>query len=524
MLHPSTKKLIDRLAEMTERGKLEWSDGPDDAVTYVTEGYSVSLLAQLNELVITSKDGKELERATADELNATPTESGGTYSHVVAAMTKEATRVARGTESAISTLLAGIDIDSDEIPDVAAEDAPEEVLGAEARIEDIVDDTAALSADDVAGIKTVNAPVETDRMPETSAPETEAAPTEGDASTFAEEATASDHPPAAEVSEPDGVANVTEAVQRMAAEVNERENNAATAGAAALAATAAGIAMADKTNENPPVERPEPAPILEATENHQYVPFDLEADTDLSVEVTPEAESISEASTPDDGVTLSRTADEADNTVTEIAEDPALEIADTTDTPTDMATERDDAPEATAGSEANSVEEGAPETSETVANTPIEAFSTPVSTASVAVETIETESDDIATDVTDAVEAAVTTITEPEPRSFSLSGMGAGFGLGALTSTTEATGTPSVTALPAAADERIIIDATDDVPLMQPEPESDSLPSSTLPDVAELTQPPAIPVKDAPPAEEANNADKESDVTLKPRTRFNPWN
>ncbi len=523
MLHPSTKKLIDRLAEMTERGKLEWSDGPDDAVTYVTEGYSVSLLAQLNELVITSKDGKELERATADELSATPTESGSTYSHVIATMIKEATRVARGTESAISTLLAGIDTDSNNLADAAAEDAPDEGLEDEARIEDIVDDTAALSADDVAGIETVTAPVETDQVPETGVTETEAAPTEDDASTFAEEATASDRPQAAEANEPDGEANVTEAVQRMAAEVNERENNAATAGAAALTATAAGIAMADETNENPPVERPDPAPVLEATENHQYVPFDLEADTDLSVETIPETESIPEASIPDDGVTLSRTVDEPDNTVTEIAEDPALEVADATDTPTDMVSEPDDAPEATAESATNSVEEDTPETSETVANTPIEAFSTPVSTASVAVETTETQSDDIATDVTDAVEAAVTTITEPEPRSFSLSGMGAGFGLGALTSTTEATGTPSVTA-PAAADERIIIDATDDVPLMQPEPENDTLPSNTLPDVTELAQPPATPVESAPPAEETNNADKEADVTLKPRTRFNPWN
>ena len=480
MLHPSTKKLIDRLAEMTERGKLDWTDGPDDAVTYVTEGYSVSLLTQLNELVITSKDGKELERATADELNATPTETGSTYSHIVAAMTKEATRVARGTESAISTLLAGIDLDGDGVPDIAAEDVPEEILDAEAQIEDIADDSAALSADDVAGIEIEDEPVETAPVIETAEPEIEAAPIEDATPTSAEETASHDSPPIEEIIEPDDEANVTEAVQRMAEEVSERETGAATA-AAALATTAAGIAMVSTPDETP-VETP--APILEATENHQYVPFDLETSD------APSTETIPVAPIPDDSVTLSHTADEPDNTVTEIAEDPALEIADATDAPTDTVTEIDETVEATTASETDSVAEIVSETTEIPAEAPIEAFSTPVSGVSDTVETVETASDDIATDVTDAVEAAVTTITEPEPQSFSLSGIGAGFGLGALTSTIEATGTPSATA-PATADERIIIDATDDVPLMQPE--SDSPPSSTLPDVAELAQPPATP-------------------------------
>jgi len=518
MLHPSTKKLIDRLAEMTERGKLDWTDGPDDAVTYVTEGYSVSLLTQLNELVITSKDGKELERATADELNATPTEAGSTYSHVVAAMIKEATRIARGTESAISTLLAGIDLDGDGVPDIAAEDATEEVLDAEAQIEDIADDSAALSADDVAGIETVDDPVETAPVVETAEPEIEAAPVEDETSTPVEEIAAFDSPPTEQASEPDDEANVTEAVQRMAEEVSEREAGAVTA-AAALATTAAGIAMVSKPDETPVDDTPNPAPVIEATDNHQYVPFDLETSD------APSMEAIPAAPIPDDNVTLSHTADEPDNTITEIAEDPALEIADTTDAPTDMVAEIDDAPEVIAESETDSVAEIVSETTETPVEAPIEApieaFSTPVSETSDTVETVEAASDDIATDVTEAVEAAVTTITEPEPQSFSLSGIGAGFGLGALTSTTEATGTPSANA-PAATEERIIIDATDDVPLMQPE--SDSLSSSTLPDVAELTQPPATPVEDAAPAEETGDADKNSGEALKPRTRFNPWN
>ncbi len=76
MLHASTRKLIDRLAEMTELGKLDWAEGEGQNVIYSTEGYSVSLMDAPNEVVITSKDGKELERATSEELAATTTEDG----------------------------------------------------------------------------------------------------------------------------------------------------------------------------------------------------------------------------------------------------------------------------------------------------------------------------------------------------------------------------------------------------------------------------------------------------------------
>ncbi|MEO0452345.1 MAG: hypothetical protein AAFZ74_18670, partial [Pseudomonadota bacterium] len=104
MLHASTRKLIDRLAEMTELGKLDWTESESGHITYSTEGYSVSLTEAPNELFITSKDGKELERASADELAATQSEEGVAYTAILAAMTNEASRIARGTEAAISTL------------------------------------------------------------------------------------------------------------------------------------------------------------------------------------------------------------------------------------------------------------------------------------------------------------------------------------------------------------------------------------------------------------------------------------
>ena len=158
MLHASTKKLIDRLAEMTDLAKLDWTDGEDGNITYSTEGYSVSLTETPNEVVITSKDGKELERAGAEALAATPAEDGGTYADIVAAMTKEAARVARGTETAISTLLAGM------------EDAPTELAGADADApagtepevelqEDPGDETAVLTDDSVEAVSSDSEPV-----------------------------------------------------------------------------------------------------------------------------------------------------------------------------------------------------------------------------------------------------------------------------------------------------------------------------------------------------------------------------
>lgn len=136
MLHASTRKLIDRLAEMTELGKLDWTEDEAGNIAYATEGYSVSLTEDPGEVIITSKDGKELERATAEEIAATQQEDGTSYTAVVAAMSKEAARIARGTEAAISTLLAGMDDAPDAVE--AASDLAEDT---EALPEDPVDDT-----------------------------------------------------------------------------------------------------------------------------------------------------------------------------------------------------------------------------------------------------------------------------------------------------------------------------------------------------------------------------------------------
>lgn len=170
MLHASTRKLIDRLSEMTELGKLDWTQSEDGNLAYATEGYSVSLTEAPNQVIITSKDGKELERATADEIAATEQEDGTSYTTVVAAMTKEAARIARGTETAISTLLAGME----ETPDADLIDTEAELTdGDETLQEDLGDDTAIIAADSIETVAEEETPSE--EAQETAAPEEVAA-------------------------------------------------------------------------------------------------------------------------------------------------------------------------------------------------------------------------------------------------------------------------------------------------------------------------------------------------------------
>lgn len=587
MLHPSTRKLIDRLAQMTERGKLAWSEGEDGTLNYVTEGYAVALISSPNELVITTKDGKELERATVEELNATSVDDGDTYAAIVAAMTMEASRIARGTETAIDTLLANIETE-DDTSDEPSEDV-DLVLPADvdAATEDDANDSASLSAEEIADL---DVSAETDEQPEAYTPEdveeitvTEAGTeeetlvettvsTDDDASdqeTITEIAADVPTPDTPEVeqityaaeAEPD----MTEAVQRLAAEVNQRESSMpdmATAGTTALGAIGGAVAAEVVTTDTeeatePPVEitpveenreeavvvateavadETQPISTVAGDENHAYVPFGLESAS-------------SEAPTePEANVTLSMPSDEPEFTATEIDADPALETpdpesvvttaietvedaaSDITEAASETVAEVIDATTAMASDGVETSMEQAEATisdvsdaGEAIVQTANETANTAVEVANDAVsETVDTVSD-ITADVSEAVDSAVSTITEStvQPQSYSLSGIGAGFGLGALTSKTEATGAP-----PASSEvepERIIIDATDDIQLSQPEPAPVEAP---LPEIADLPPAPeAAPVDTASESETGDQTEAPAeDDPLKPRTRFNPWN
>ncbi len=509
MLHPSTKKLIDRLTEMTERGKLNWAEAENNAVTYVTEGYSVSLTAEPNELVIISSEGKELERATVEQLAATASETGATYTAIIAALTQEASRIARGTESAISSLLAGIDIDDQPLPEtpethgLETQPPPDDAGDTDAQVEDIADETDAAASE---------------------APEP-LAQTEEQAATSAETETPDE-------TEPD----MTEAVARLAEEVNGRTEDASaieessdTVTGTLAAAAAGGLAVAAATQDGDET-------VVKATSDSdensdaattgadaaKYVPFGLETTDEVDAESS--AEETAETETPATE-TPELAASEPENELEQFAPAAIAAVTEMTEAASEEIPEQEVAETAPAGPDnqtqptADRPESSALPETETETETAAAA-----SDATETFDTAEAVTETTPETLTDTEEPTQTEpAPEPEQRSYSLSGIGAGFGFGALTATTEATGVPSANSSPEP-EEKIIIDATDDMPLTPPEDSSDAGSKDDLPDIAALEQPQETPPAEAPSdAPEAEMAE-DGDTALKPRTRFNPWN
>lgn len=335
MLHPSTRKLIDRLAEMTELGKLEWTEGDGGNLIYSTEGYSVCLPDGAGEVVIQSIDGKELERAGVDALAATTSDDGASYTQIVAGMKAEAARIARGTETAISSLLAGM-----EEPETPAE-APAADL-ADHGPEDPGDEVAAMESEGIANhqVQAVPEPEpesETEAMEDAPAGEPVEAETviehgvetgsEADGSEQTSEAVSfadpNDAAPAEETTaieavsdvamsadeqadERDTESDVTAAVARLADEVNNRDDTAApevTSAVGAAAATAVGVVASaagldqEEAAEALDAEKVEsaadetlPSAAIDAdAARPSYVPFGLDQSDDAPAAIAPEA-------------------------------------------------------------------------------------------------------------------------------------------------------------------------------------------------------------------------------------------
>ena len=581
MLHASTRKLIDRLAEMTELNKLDWTESEAGQIIYSTEGYSVALTEDPNELVITSKDGKELERATPEELAATQSDEGVAYTAIVSAMTAEAARIARGTEAAISSLLAGMEEPAD-TSDVAA---TEEVSGEEDLAEDQGDDTNVVDAET---IETVAPTEETDAV--TSETEdsdhAEAAleTTENQSDAEQDELEAGDEAVTAAIStaeeapEPDAEteSDVTEAVARLADEVNQREDSsldAAAASAVGAVALAAGLAATDDTVEEK-TETPETASdfgagALSDAEPTKYVPFGLEesapesgseaapilTDTPETVdEVSPTVVEDAPAPVAAMDISTSETAEpvqpevsESEPLTSDSTETEPMATEDTTgdtvvpfaaftsasgeDTPaTSEPTKSEERLETVAEvsvedtaaafepqDQVSSVGEAAsadatPE-SEPIQD-PVAAFS--VNTPSEVEQVTESTPAVAAPEpTTPAVEPAQTIAIDTQPTAApqSYSLSGIGAGFG-LGALSAKTEASGVPGPSAAAEaEKVVIDATEDVL-----PEIDGKPAlpEGLPGVANTTA-----SSEMAPAEPASEAE-ESDI-LKPRTRFNPW-
>ena len=568
MLHSSTKKLIDRLAEMTELGKLDWTEGDAGNVIYSTEGYSVLLPGSADEIVITSIDGKELERASASDLAVSQNEDGTSYSEIVATMAKEATRIALGTETAISTLLAGmedpVDVQpeateppqepedpvneatalTEDPPEALAEPETEEIetvaapeVETEAESEAPGSDEPVLLADDA--IEAEAEPVaaetsiedaeseevqeETDVLiaatPEETSSEDESSDTViGFAVPEADDAdeNTSDADPdvevetvAHDVAPTESESELTEAVARLADEVNGREesdddSDIATAAASAVGAVALAAGLKEDTQDSAASDADEgvvsaetvdasdqsaPAEAVAPTSNIAYVPFGSEAISDDAP-----AESVAEAS-------------ESESAAPEATEDSTETDPEVTDAPESSFVSVDAALE---------TPETAPSFGALAAET--EASPAPNETNFAAANEDEPAPEPAPEPVLSEAPVAEPTPPEPEAQSYSLSGIGAGFGLGALAAKTEASGIPGVSG-ESGEPEKIIIDATDDV-LPEPEGQSNFSPLNPASTGISFGDTAKTESDDAP----SSDAETEEDADiLKPRTRFNPW-
>ncbi len=109
MLHPSTKRLIDKLSEMTRKQRVTWTEGESASVVHDTEGYRVVITSEPHTVLLTDALGREIESCRPEEFADETDTHGRPYAKFVAELYREASRHARGTEKAIRTLLAGLD-------------------------------------------------------------------------------------------------------------------------------------------------------------------------------------------------------------------------------------------------------------------------------------------------------------------------------------------------------------------------------------------------------------------------------
>ena len=153
MLHPSTKKLIDKLSEMTRRQRVSWLQGEDGRIYHDTEGFRVVLTPAPHQVLITDALGKAIETAADDEFAGVTDAHNRPYAMFVGELYREADRCARGAERAIDLLLKGLDRpDESEAPAPAApgiDAAPEDLADELASTDDLMTGSA---TQDVQGI------------------------------------------------------------------------------------------------------------------------------------------------------------------------------------------------------------------------------------------------------------------------------------------------------------------------------------------------------------------------------------
>lgn len=157
MLHPSTKRLIDKLSDMTRRQRVAWTEGENATVVHDTEGYRVVLTPEPHSVLLTDGMGREIESCLPDQFTDELDAQGRSYYRFIAELYRDAHRHARGTEKAISTLLAGLEAVEEAtpvwpVPDLGG-DAPDSTTDETALIESETAITAAVAtlADQING-------------------------------------------------------------------------------------------------------------------------------------------------------------------------------------------------------------------------------------------------------------------------------------------------------------------------------------------------------------------------------------
>ncbi|MEO1028361.1 MAG: hypothetical protein AAFX02_04815 [Pseudomonadota bacterium] len=388
MIHPSTRKLIDRLHEMTLQSRIEWAEGDDNTTIYDTEGYRVTLTNDPQEIRLSDALGKELELVTQDALAGTLTDDGTSYADLVGTLNEEAGRIARGTEQAITKVLAGLDLDGDGVPDVFVEtDAPEEAEAGEA--EEVAAEEGAL-ADAGELVEAVETEVQQD-----GALDNEAAEVEAEVIKMAEEVNGSDDTAEADDSD-DGVM-------------------IAALGAGAAGATIIASEALDATDEGAPADE-----VSEETETvTDAVAADPEPEQAETVVAFPGGETEPEETAEDTVVEADEPAGDADDVSDEVAAEPDVVAEELADAETDAEDEAEEPMAAEtqpveAESDVEAEAEAEPETTDEPAIEVVVAEEEPVSE-----EAVEADSEDTA-------EADAEPAEEPEspaPEMVTLSGL-----------------------------------------------------------------------------------------------------
>ncbi|RAN37353.1 hypothetical protein [Hyphomonas pacifica] len=506
MLHPSTKRLIDKLSQMTHKQKVAWQEGENGQITHDTEGYRVTLTPEPCAVLLTDALGREIETCSPDDFANEVDANGRPYAQFVTELYLEARRHARGAEKAINALLAGLDeVDAEADVDEAStqeQDASSAIAAGsstETLIEDLGDDSAPLDpdmypefegqsdmqravaslADQVNGQPRA-APVEEAAVE----PEEDAElhgfaipPTEDVEATETEDA----HTP---LDEPE--AGYTPTHMDGAEEVQSGE-----AGEPEMAEAALDVET-EVQIEDAPAE-PEPAPYAPAFMDEETA-APIYAQSEPIGDFTPQTETAPQ--TAPEVETVSRFSEETVDTF----EAPSSEDLHVQETP-EHSVYTEDLPEE------SGAEEASPVPSETLEDKPFQtgSFGTgslnqyrPSHTPEDPAPLIETEEASSAPapateDTVETVAAAEATESQPAPqpeapRSFSLSGISSGFGLGAHSRPAEPAPHPhSPDPVEKVGSPHVVIDGTSDLP--------DWLPEQSESDIHADDQPPST---DAP--------------------------